>query len=311
MLVLGRVAPTTYLPRALRRSKIDRLQLWAWPVSDLQLDTFEAAVADRYMIQVEIGRGSRATVYRARDVANDRMVALKVLRSDLASALDSARFLKQMQNVAGIVHPGILPVLDVGELAGRLYCVTPFLTGESLRSRLTRDGRLPLSDAVAIARQVADALGHAHVHGVLHKDVKPENIFVDGSQATLTDLGLSRAITRSIDETMTGSGLSLGTPAYMSPEHARGGVEIDARADLYSLGCVLYEMLAGEPPFTGDAPHKVWMRTLTDTPVPITTMRDGLPLDVGVTLDRLLAKAPSARFPDAAHLVEALSTLHA
>jgi serine/threonine protein kinase len=125
------------------------------------------------------------------------------------------------------------------------------------------------------------------------------------------DLGLSRAITRSIDETMTGTGLSLGTPAYMSPEHARGGVEIDARADLYSLGCVLYEMLAGQPPFTGGGPHAVWMRPLTDVPVPISTIRDELPSNVGVTLDRLLAKAPAARFPDAAHLVEALSTLDA
>jgi len=136
--------------------------------------------------------------------------------------------------------------------------------------------------------------------------VKPENIFLCGSTAMLMDLGLSRAITRSIDETMTGTGLSLGTPAYMSPEHAMGGVEIDARADLYSLGCVLYEMLAGEPPFTGAAPHTVWMQTLTDTPVPIATVREGIPAGVSAALDRLLAKAPAARYPNAAHVVEAL-----
>jgi len=278
-------------------------------VSDPQLDAFRAAVADRCVIEGQIGRGSRATVYRARDVATGATVAVKVFHSDLASALDSTRFLKQMRSAARVRHPGIIPVLAVDEAAGRLYCITPFVEGESLRSRLARERQLPLSEAVGIARQVANALGYAHGRGVLHKDVKPENIFLSGSQALLMDLGLSRAITRAMDETMTGTGLSLGTPAYMSPEHARGGVEIDARADLYSLGCVLYEMLAGEPPFTGAAPPVVWMRALTDTPVPIDAMRDALPPDVGVTLDRLLAKTPSDRFPDAAHLVDALSTL--
>ena len=278
-------------------------------MSDPQFDAFTARVADRYAIGEEIGRGSQATVYRARDVESGATVAVKVFHTDLTSALDSARFLKQMRNTARVRHPGIVPVLAADEAAGRLFVVTPFVEGESLRSRLKREHQLPLPDAVAIVQQVADALGHAHNEGALHKDVKPENIFLSGAKALLMDLGLSRAITRAMEETRTGTGLSLGTPAYMSPEHARGGVEVDARTDLYSLGCVLYEMLAGEPPFTGATAPAVWKKTLTDTPVPIGTMRDGMPPDVGVTLDKLLAKTPSERFPDAAHLVDALSSL--
>ena len=280
-------------------------------MSDPQFEAFTARVADRYAIGEEIGRGSQATVYRARDVESGATVAVKVFHTDLASALDSAQFLKQMRNAARIRHPRIIPILSADEAAGRLFVVTPFVEGESLRSRLKREHQLPLPDAVAIVQQVADALGHAHNEGALHKDVKPENIFLSGAKALLMDLGLSRAITRAMEETRTGTGLSLGTPAYMSPEHARGGVEVDARTDLYSLGCVLYEMLAGEPPFTGATAPAVWKKTLTDTPVPIGLMRDGMPPDVGVTLDKLLAKTPSERFPDAAHLADALSSLHA
>ena len=280
-------------------------------MSDPQFAAFENAIADRFELQGEVGRGSRATVYRARDVASDDAVAIKVLHADLAAALDSARFQKHMQLAAGVRHPGINPVLGAGEGAGRLYCIMPFLEGESLRARLDREKQLPLDEAVRIARQVAESLGYAHGEGFLHKDVKPANIFLSGSRAVVMDLGLARAITRSMEETMTGTGLTLGTPEYMSPEHARGGVEIDARTDLYSLGCVLYEMLAGKPPFTGAAPHAVWMRTLTDTPVPITTVREGIPADVGATVDRLLAKAPADRYADAAHVIGALSAVRA
>lgn len=276
-------------------------------MSDPNFAAFVSAIADRYVIQHEIGRGPRATVFQARDASNDAPVAVKVLQTDLASALDYPRFVAQMKNATHVRHAGVVPLLDVGEVAGRLYFATPLLDGETLRTRLVRDRQLPVAESLSIARQIADALSHAHAEGVLHKDVKPENIFLSGSQALLMDLGLTRAITRSMDETMTGTGLSLGNPAYMSPEHALGGVEIDARTDLYSLGCVLYEMLAGEPPFAGTEPRAVWMRTVNDTPVPIDTVRDELPPSVAVTLNRLLAKAPSARFPDAAQLVQALS----
>jgi eukaryotic-like serine/threonine-protein kinase len=278
-------------------------------VVDPQLASFEAAIAPRYVIERAIGRGSRATVYRGRDATNGSAVAVKILNADIASALDASLFFRQMRRAARIQHAGIVPLLDVGEAANRLFCVSPFLEGESLRARLTRERQPPLPETVAIVRQVAEALGHAHAAGLLHKDVKPENMFLCGSRALLMDLGLSRAITRSMDEMRTGTGLSLGTPAYMSPEHTLGGVDIDARADLYSLGCVLYEMLAGAPPFAGAEPRAVWMRTVTDTPVPIGTVRDALPSAVGVTLDRMLAKAPSARFPDAAHVVDALEMI--
>jgi serine/threonine-protein kinase len=278
-------------------------------VSDPQLAAFEAAIADRWVIEAQVGRGARATVYRARDVANGGAVAIKVFRSDLASAIDGARFLAQMRKTADIQHDNIVPILEVAEAAGRLFVVMPFIEGESLRSRLRREQQLPVSDAVSIARQVANALGHAHAHEALHKDVKPENVFLVGDRALLMDLGISRAITRSIDETMTGSGLALGTPSYMSPEHARGGVEIDARADLYSLGCVFYEMLAGEPPFTGKMAFVVLKKTMTETPVPITTIRESVPPDVDAALSRLLAKAPADRYADAGKLVGALSAL--
>ena len=245
-------------------------------MSDPQFAAFATAVADRFAIEGEIGRGSRAIVYRSRDLVRDDTVAIKVIRSDLASAIDYGQFLKEMQRTLNLSHPGIVPLWEVDELAGRLVCISPFLEGETLRTRLGRERQLPLSDAVGIARQIADALRHAHAHGFLHKDVKPENIFLSGSRALLMDLGLSRAIAHAIGLAYTGSGLTLGTPAYMSPEHASGGVEIDARTDLYSLGCVFYEMLAGEPPFTGPTPSAVWMSTLTDTPVPITARRDAL-----------------------------------
>jgi len=278
-------------------------------VTDTQFSTFESAVSGRYAIQDEIGRGTRAIVYRAQDVATGEAVAVKVLRADLASALDSARFRKQMESVAGVQHPGIVPLLHVGEAAGRMFVVRPYLQGESLRMRLKREGTLELSEAIAIARQVARALGFAHAAGLLHKDVKPENIFLTESGPMLMDLGLSRAITRSMDETMTGSGLTLGSPSYMSPEHASGGVEIDARADLYSLGCVLYEMLAGQPPFAGGPAHSVLLRTLKEKPIPVRDLRESIPADVGQAIDRLLEKSPAARYPDAAHLVEALGQL--
>jgi serine/threonine-protein kinase len=278
-------------------------------MSDPQFAAFEAAIADRFTIEGPIGRGSRAIVYRAQDRVRGGTVALKVLHSDLASALDYGRFCKEMGHTRQLNHPGIIPVIQVGELAGRLVVITPFVEGETLRSRLKREPEFPVRDAVSITREIADALGYAHANDMLHKDVKPENIFLTPARAMLMDLGVSRAITRAMEETQTGTGLTLGTPAYMSPEHASGGVEIDARADLYSLGCVFYEMLAGEPPFTAATPQAVLMRTLTDTPVPITVRRDSLPADVGVTMDRLLARSPGARFPDAGRVVEALRTI--
>ena len=267
---------------------------------------FETAVADRWILQGEIGRGTQTTVYRAHDAVRDVPVVVKALDASLASALDFPRFRKQMLHAATVQHPGIVQPIAIEEAAGRIFLVTPFLQGESLRTRLNRDRTLPLAEAIGITRQVAQSLGAAHAADILHKDVKPTNIFVDGPRALLLDLGVARAISRSMEMTMTGTGLTLGKPGYMSPEHASGGVEMSSRADLYSLGAVLYEMLGGEPPFTGPQPQ-VLMRTLTETPVPIAKKRDGLPPEVGVVLDRLLAKDPAARYASAAEVVEALS----
>ena len=276
------------------------------PQFTANFSTFEAAVADRYIVENEIGRGSRATVYLGRDARNNEPVAIKVLRADLASALDSSRFLNQIRKAAEIRHPGIVTFLYAGEAAGRLFCVRPFLEGETLRSRLARERTLPLADALTIAREVAEALGHAHANDMLHKDVNPENILLSESRALLLDLGLSRAISRSIDETMTGSGLTIGTPEYMSPEHASGGAEMDARADLYSLGCVLYEMLTGQPPFSGGPPHALLIRTLKEKPVPIATLRDSIPADVEKAIDRMLEKHRDNRYSTASDVIEAL-----
>lgn len=276
---------------------------------DPQLSAFQEAIGDRWTLDDESARTGRSVAYRGRAAATGEPVTVTVLRSDLASAVDATRFMKQMRAAAEVKHPGILPVIDVGDAAGRIYFVTPWLDGETLRERLARERPLPLAEALTIARQVAAALGHAHQNGLLHKDVRPETIFLSGGQAMLTDVGLSRAITRSIEEMSTGTGLTLGQPEYMSPEHASGGVEIDARADLYSLGCVLYEMLTGAPPFTGGAAHALLMRTLKETPLPIRAVRGDVPEAVGTTVDRLLAKAPAARFADAAHVMEALGNV--
>lgn len=276
---------------------------------DPHLRAFQEAIADRWTLDDESARSGRSIAYRGRGASSGDPVTVTVLRADLASALDATRFMTQLRSAGEVRHPGILPVIDVGEVAGRIYFVAPLLEGETLRARLERERPLPVADALMIARQVAAALGHIHQAGMLHKDVRPETIFLSGDRAMLADVGLSRAITRSIAETFTGTGLTLGTPEYMSPEHASGSVEIDARSDLYSLGCVLYEMLSGAAPFTGGAAHAVLMRTLKETPVPIRAVRDGVPEDVGTAVDRLLAKAPAARFPDAEHLVDALSGL--
>jgi eukaryotic-like serine/threonine-protein kinase len=280
-------------------------------VPDPHFATFESALADRYAIRGEIGRGSRAAVYRARDRKRHRSVAIKVLHSDLTAGLDSARFLEQMRRAVRLRHPHIVPFSAVGEAAWRLYAVMPYVEGETLRARLAREGRLPLGEALSIARQVGSALAFAHARRLLHKDLKPENIVLSGARVMVVDFGLSRAITRAMDETMTGTGLTLGTPAYMSPELARGAIEIDARADLYSLGCVLYEMLAGEPPFTGATPMAVLKRSMTDAPAPIRSVREAVPAEVDLALTRLLAQSPAARFPDATRFVEAVAALSA
>jgi len=213
------------------------------------LDRLEAALAERYRIERELGSGGMATVYLAEDLKHHRQVAIKVLRPDLAAVLGSYRFLREIEIAAKLTHPHILPLHDSGEADGFLYYVMPYVAGESLRDRLNREKQLPIDDSLKLASEVADALGFAHEHNVIHRDIKPENILLEAKHAVVADFGVARAIEEAGQTRLTETGIAIGTPAYLSPEQASGERELDGRSDIYALGCVLYEMLAGEPPF--------------------------------------------------------------
>ena len=215
------------------------------------LDRLRAALSDRYTVERELGRGGTATVWLATDLRHDRPVALKVLNPELAAAVGPERFLHEIRTTARLTHPHILPLLDSGEADGFLYCAMPYVAGESLRARLEKEKQLPLDGALRIAREVADALSYAHAQGVVHRDIKPENILLESGHAVVADFGIARAIDVAGGTRLTETGIALGTPAYMSPEQASGDRDLDGRSDLYSLGCVLYELLAGVPPFSG------------------------------------------------------------
>ena len=267
----------------------------------------EAALADRYVIERELGRGGNAVVYLAHDIKHDRKVALKVLSPELA--VRSERFLREIQIAAKLTHPHILGLHDSGEAAGLLYYVMPYVEGESLRERLNREKQLPVEDAVRITRDVASALGEAHAQGVVHRDIKPENILLTKSgDAVVADFGIARALTAAGGGgTATEAGLAAGTPAYMSPEQGSGGAEVDARGDVYSLGCVLYEMLAGHPPFAGETAQEIVARHTLD-PVPsLRAARPGVPRAVERAVAKALAKVPADRFASAAEFAGALA----
>ncbi len=264
------------------------------------LDRLKTALADRYSIERELGRGGMAIVYLAEDLKHHRPVAIKVLMPTLAAAMGPERFLREIEVTARLNHPHILPLLDSGEADGLLFYVMPFVEGESLRERLDRDKQLSVEDAVQIAAEVADALGFAHDRGVLHRDIKPENILLEGGHAVVADFGLARAITAAAGARLTETGIVVGTPEYMSPEQASGERELSARSDLYSLGCVLYEMLAGEPPFTGPTIASVARQHLTAPPPSVTMLRAAVPEEISQSLVKVLAKAPADRFSSAA-----------
>src|SRR5690242_105827 len=245
-------------------------------------------------------------VYRAWDVRHERPVALKVVRPELGSVLAAERFLREIQLAAKLQHPHIVPLYDSGEAAGALFYVMPLVEGESLRARLTRERQLPLDDALQITREVADALGYAHSHDVLHRDIKPENILLAGGHALVVDFGIGRAITAAGGERLTESGISIGTPAYMSPEQATGDTKLDGRTDLYSGACVLYEMRAGHPPFLGATAQEVLARHTLD-PVPsLRTARNTVPVALEKAIRQGLAKVPADRFATALQLSRAL-----
>ena len=271
-------------------------------------ERLRVALSDGYRLDRELGRGGMATVYLAEDLKHARRVAIKVLRPELIiSGEEAARFLREIRIAAHLSHPQIVPVHDSGERDGFLYFVMPYIGGESLRQRLVREGRLPVDEALGIARSVAAALDYAHRQNVVHRDIKPENILLHEGQAVVADFGIARAITVAAADDVTARGLAVGTPAYMSPEQAAAERELDGRSDLYSLACVVYEMLTGEPPFAGLNAQATLSRHLVATPPPLRSRRPVVPESVERAVLRALAKSPAERFGTTSEFATALT----
>jgi tetratricopeptide (TPR) repeat protein len=275
-------------------------------VTDAMASVLADALRDRYVLGRELGRGGMATVYLARDLKHDRVVALKVLHPELAASLGPERFLREIHLTAQLDHLHILPVFDSGNAAGILWYTMPYVQGESLRDRLRRELQLPIEEAVRITREVAEALDYAHRHNVVHRDIKPENVMVGEGHARVADFGVARAL-ESAGSRLTETGLSVGTPAYMSPEQATAGA-VDGRSDIYALGCVLYEMLAGEPPFTAATPQAVIAKRLSTPPVPLGVVRHAVPPAIDAAVMRALAREPVDRFATGAEFAAALES---
>jgi serine/threonine-protein kinase len=268
------------------------------------------ALTGRYSIKRELGKGGMATVWLARDLRHDRFVALKVMRPDLASSVGAERFLHEIRITAQLRHPHILPVFDSGEVGsggagGHLWYTMPYVEGETLRQRLLRQRTLPIQEAIRITCEIATALDHAHRRGVVHRDVKPENILIEGDHAVIADFGVARALDMAGAESLTATGFAVGTPAYMSPEEASGAATVDGRADVYALGCVLYEMLAGGLPFVG-TPKEVMAQRLRGRPVPVRKRRSGIPRSVSYATEKAMATHPDERFKSAGEFAETL-----
>jgi eukaryotic-like serine/threonine-protein kinase len=269
-------------------------------------DRLQSAVGDRYRIERELGRGGMATVYLAQDLSLHRQVALKVLHPEIAAVLGPSRFEREIQTAARLQHPHILPLFESGGAQGQLWYSMPYVEGASLRQRLQRERQLPIEDSITIATQVLSALEYAHRHGIIHRDVKPENILLQDDQAVLADLGIARAIDVAGEERLTETGLAVGTPAYMSPEQAAGERDLDPRSDVYSVGAVLYEMLAGEAPFTGPTAQAVIARRLTENPRPLRSIRSEIPSQLERTILKALARSPADRHRTAGDLAREL-----
>jgi TolB-like protein/Flp pilus assembly protein TadD len=275
------------------------------PVPEI-LESLRAALTQRYDLDRELGRGGMAVVYLARDLRHDRPVALKVLHPTLAVTLGPDRFLREIQIAARLQHPHIVPLFDSGQAGELLYYVMPYVEGESLRERLERDGPMAAPEALEIARQVAGALDYAHRRGIVHRDIKPANVLMHDGLAMVSDFGIARAVSVAGEGRLTQTGLALGTPAYMSPEQAAGAAEVDGRSDIYSLGCTLYEMLSGRPPFVGPTAQAILAQCLADTPSPLRAVAGGAPAWVERVVMQALAREPAARFATAAAFAQAL-----
>ena len=269
-----------------------------------------AALAERYALERELGQGGMALVYSARDLRHDRMVAVKVVKPELSAILGPERFLAEIRVTAHLQHPHILPLFDSGTADGLLFYVMPYIESESLRERLRRERQLPVDDAVRMAREVASALDYAHRHGVIHRDIKPENILLHDGQALVADFGIALAVRAAGGIRFTETGISLGTPDYMSPEQATADRELDGRSDIYSLGCVAYEMLAGEPPHTGPSAQAVIARIITEPAPPLHRARATVPRHVEAAIHRALERLPADRFQTVAQFADALVQPH-
>jgi serine/threonine protein kinase/tetratricopeptide (TPR) repeat protein len=269
-------------------------------------DRLRNAIADRYEIERELGHGAMATVYLAKDLKHNREVAVKVLLADVGFALGPERFRREIDLASHLSHPHILPIYDSGEADGELYYVMPFVAGESLRARLNRERQLPVDEALRITCEVASALDHSHRRGIIHRDIKPENILLEDGQAMVADFGIARAVDAVGEGKLTSTGVSLGTPTYMSPEQGMADPGLDGRSDIYSLGCVLYEMLAGQPPFTGRTTQALIARHSLDQVPSLSVVRQSIPEDVEDAVLRALEKVPADRFATAAEFANAL-----
>jgi serine/threonine-protein kinase len=269
--------------------------------------SLQTALADRYHLERELGAGGMATVYLAQDLKHDRQVALKVLKPELAAVLGAERFVVEIKTTASLQHPHILPLFDSGSADGFLYYVMPYVQGETLRAKLDRETQLGIDEAVRITREVADALDYAHRHGVIHRDIKPENILLHDGRPMVADFGIALALSAAAGGRMTETGLSLGTPHYMSPEQATAEKELSNRSDIYSLGCVLYEMLTGNPPHTGASAQQIIMKIVTEEAQPVTKLRKSVPPNVAAATARAIEKLPADRFESAKAFADALA----
>lgn len=282
-------------------------------ISPAHLEQLRAALRDRYRIDREIGRGGMAVVFLAEDLKHRRRVAIKVLRPELARSVGSARFLREIEIAASLSHPHILPLHDSGDAAGAggaapglLYFVMPYVEGESLRTRLDREKQLPVRDALRLTLEIAGALSYAHAQGVVHRDIKPENVLLQDGHPIVSDFGIASALHAACGDPLTDPGMAIGTPAYMSPEQS-AGESVDFRSDIYSLGCLLYEMLAGDPPYTGATAQAILARKAVETVPRLRTVRESVPTGVEETIRTALAKAPADRFSSVAEFAEALA----
>lgn len=274
------------------------------------LNRLATALAGRYRIERELGAGGMATVYLAEDLKHRRKVAIKVLREELAASVGASRFLREIEICAQLQHPNILPLLDSGDAGGLLYYVMPYVEGQSLRQRLNREGELPIGEAIRILIEVVDALAYAHARGVVHRDIKPDNVMLSGRHALVADFGVARALSEATGhETMTSAGMALGTPAYMSPEQAMADPHVDHRSDLYSVGAMAYELLAGRPPFTGHTPQQVLSAHVTESAEPVGKLRPGVGAALEQIVMRCLAKRPADRWQSAEELLAHLEPL--